>query len=327
MKFVKDTESTGIAQEILEKETREIIVAVAFWGGDAPKLLNISDWKAETIRIVCDATSGACNPTALRFLHEKFAGRFYTNDRLHAKVYWTPKQALITSANASASGLSLEGAETEGNLEAGVLVDEAFLLADIKKWLEDVISNPETVQVDKDVLKIAQKIWDKRRNGRRTQVSSFSSALKNRAALEDTNIFIAHYHDTGRSVDGAARHRQFQRDGLEAANPPVAIGLDVRFLELDDYEFNSVDDIKDYWQKWIIDLNYADPLIWYFPDDKYVVQNKKTVSVPVFGADQLPVGVPSIPILKADIVELRRRWKLKIGKKADRLYPLSALAD
>jgi hypothetical protein len=154
VKFIKDTEA-------LEA------IAVAFWGGDAKKLLQIEKWKAAKIRIICDATSGACNPRTLRYLCTKFPGNVFTNNRLHSKVYWTPTKTLITSANASASGLSLEGAETYGNIEAGVASSEPEILNEVKKWFESTLDLSGTIQVDDQIIKVATQMWKRRRIGRR----------------------------------------------------------------------------------------------------------------------------------------------------------------
>jgi hypothetical protein len=80
-------------------------------GGDAMTKLDIEKWGAENVRIICNATSGACNPKTLDFLMKRFGPQLKTNPKLHAKLYWAPGKMLVTSANASASGLDgTEGA-------------------------------------------------------------------------------------------------------------------------------------------------------------------------------------------------------------------------
>jgi phosphatidylserine/phosphatidylglycerophosphate/cardiolipin synthase-like enzyme len=167
MQFINNGGALKTIAGFLTAEKDDIAIAVAFWGGDAQELLQIENWKAQRVRIVCDATSGACNPQTLQYLRTKFPGNVFANARLHSKVYWTPKKVVITSANASASGLSLEGSETYGNIEAGVMSSEPEILNAIKKWFDSILDLLRTVEVDDEVMKVARRMWKRRRIGRR----------------------------------------------------------------------------------------------------------------------------------------------------------------
>jgi HKD family nuclease len=96
MRFLSEDQTLNTIAEFLSAENAEIALAVAFWGGDGLKRLRTAEWKAKKVRVICDARSGACNPQALKDLKKQIGSNLRTNDRLHAKVYWTPCKVVIT---------------------------------------------------------------------------------------------------------------------------------------------------------------------------------------------------------------------------------------
>ena len=94
MQFVSGKDTLKSVAEFLKSEDVEIALAVAFWGGDAMKRLGVAEWKAKNVRMICNATSGACNPLALKDLRSHIGSNLRTNPNLHAKVYWTPRHSL-----------------------------------------------------------------------------------------------------------------------------------------------------------------------------------------------------------------------------------------
>ena len=98
MRFIGGSHTLELISEFLKSEDTEIALAVAFWGGAAIERLGVGEWKAEKVRVICNATSGACNPKALTALRSHIDLNLRTNPRLHSKVYWTPKRLVITSA-------------------------------------------------------------------------------------------------------------------------------------------------------------------------------------------------------------------------------------
>jgi PLD-like domain len=168
MRFVSGDQTLNAVAAFLSSENAEIALAVAFWGGDALKRLRAAEWKAKKVRVICDALSGACNPQALKDLKKQIGAGLRTNDRLHAKVYWTPSKLIVTSANASASGLSLGDREVEGNIEAGVESTSQELLTAAKRWFDAVFESPKTVEVDDTVIAQAEQMWKTRPHGRRS---------------------------------------------------------------------------------------------------------------------------------------------------------------
>ncbi|HEY1934104.1 MAG TPA: hypothetical protein VGG99_19010 [Acetobacteraceae bacterium] len=108
--------------------------AVAFWGTGSETLF--PKRKDKKIRIICNLKMGGTNPFTLEeFLSPRFAVR--QHDTLHAKVYINDKGAVVTSANASANGLGLEGREQATWNEAGLFSDDPDVVKTIGRWFED----------------------------------------------------------------------------------------------------------------------------------------------------------------------------------------------
>jgi hypothetical protein len=155
--FIYDHNTLKTVRNTLKKEDREIIVAAAFWGKSAIERLGMEEWKAKRVRIICNATSGGCNPKIIEELRERFRRNLRTNPDLHAKVYWTPRKVVITSANASSSGLWSE--ESSGNIEAGLASDFEPLIRSVKSWLDKLYNEYTTAVVDDSVIKLAWDRW------------------------------------------------------------------------------------------------------------------------------------------------------------------------
>lgn len=155
--FVYDNNTLTLVRNMLKAEDREIIIAVAFWGNSAIEKLGVNEWKAKRVKLVCNATSGSCNPNIIDDLRKRFHRRVKTNPSLHAKVYWTPRKVVVTSANASSSGLW--GEESGGNIEAGLASDFEPLVCSIKRWLDKIYQSEKTIIVDEDVIKVAWDRW------------------------------------------------------------------------------------------------------------------------------------------------------------------------
>lgn len=330
MKFVHGYKTLDAIARFLESEKDEIAIAVAFWGGDAKNLLRIENWKAKRIRIICDATSGACNPQALSYLRTKLGKNLFANSRLHAKVYWTPKRVMITSANASASGLSLEDTELDGNIEAGIITSSPDILKAAKIWFEKTLKLKETVEVNDAIMDQATKMWKSRRVDRPSNESivSITAALRDKAVLKDRNIVVCNYRDEGRDEEGNKQHLALQEGWARGqVKPPVSIGKTVEFSCIDDYQ-EQPESLRQYpWSSWVIDLTDPQLVYWYVSDKTETIVNSKTVTIPIYGAKRIPLGGSSIPLTKKDFLELKRRWKSRIGKKNDEWVPLADLAD
>jgi phosphatidylserine/phosphatidylglycerophosphate/cardiolipin synthase-like enzyme len=101
---------------------------------------------------------GGTNPAEIRALMN--AGVHVSqSDILHAKVYLFDNQVIIGSSNASANGLSLQGGETSGWIEANVFCDEAAFCQKASRWFAKLT----TQIITEDDLKNAEEIWLRRR--------------------------------------------------------------------------------------------------------------------------------------------------------------------
>ena len=111
-------------------------VAVAFWGPEAVDLLQMPA-DARSIRVACDAFSGACSPKALGELLRRGA-RVYDSPGLHAKVYLGNGTLVVGSANASANGFGQHIPENGLDLEAASVSRQADDLAEATRWLRRI---------------------------------------------------------------------------------------------------------------------------------------------------------------------------------------------
>jgi hypothetical protein len=327
MEFIGRGTTLQCAVEFLKQERNEIDLAVAFWGRDATSRLEIEKWEASSVRIICNATSGACSPEALEFLMKRFGSQLKTNPKLHAKVYWTPAKLLITSANASASGLALDWENNEVNIEAGVAITSREIIKEVKDWFDETYQSPKTEIVDQNILKIAKQMWANRQNGPQPDRElSLTDALRNKELVFGRNIWVINYEPGERSSEGRQQHDKLQREWkAKRERPPEAIGADIRFTMIEDYEELG---LRGYhWKSWVIDLNEV-PAFWFVPDKNRVIKNRRSKTVPRYGTRRISFGSPhGIKIGNQDMTHLRRMWKTKQGEKNDRWVPLEEFAE
>lgn len=94
---------------------------------------------------------------------KQFGKKARQQDKLHAKVIWTPSAAIVGSANASSNGLPDEERGIDGLIEAGVLVDDAENMAAIESWFDDLYKNSQDINdADLKAAREARKRWSKR---------------------------------------------------------------------------------------------------------------------------------------------------------------------
>lgn len=136
----------------------DVRCAVAFWGNGAEADDFIAN--AGTAEIVCNLSMGGTNPRVIRALLGRGA-KVRQHDQLHAKVYLGPTTAVVTSANASANGLALEGLEQAHWSEAGIEISRSEA-ADVIAWLDKIWSQSRKI-TDQD-LRRAEALWKRRRS-------------------------------------------------------------------------------------------------------------------------------------------------------------------
>lgn len=111
--------------------------------------------------ILCDLLSGGCNPNEIKSLLElsdKDHIQILHLNRLHAKVYWTPTNVIVGSANASANGLGDEG--ELGTIEAALLTDDVTTRNNAATWFDGMWKKGK--KIDDAMLEQAKEAWLRR---------------------------------------------------------------------------------------------------------------------------------------------------------------------
>lgn len=192
------TESS-IAAEVrtLVKTSKEVKLAVAYWGDGACKRLSLAT--AAKLTVICNARSGSCNPKELeRLLELQGRGaRIQTLDDLHAKVYLTREGAIVGSSNASANGQAEDGEAADSLREANLLIDNGEALDTLSTWFDAALEASE--ELNSAIVDEVRAIWgDRNRDSRRKRLTRKHASLLKAArddptAFQNANIFIALY--------------------------------------------------------------------------------------------------------------------------------------
>ncbi|TPG46029.1 hypothetical protein EAH89_25190 [Roseomonas nepalensis] len=189
--------------------------AVAFWGAGSRSLLGSP--ATARIRVVCNLMSGATNPNEIeRMMSQGIDVR--QCDRLHAKLYVSDKEAVVTSANASTNGLGLQAGEQAHWIEAGVVVEAK----EAQAWFNHLWEADSRPIERPDDIDTARRLFTKRQRRRPTR--SFDAFDPD---ADDVPLF--HWTcDAASSLDEAAtsgvdgdpkKIRRRLEDGLEVTGP------------------------------------------------------------------------------------------------------------
>lgn len=177
-------------------------LAVAFWGEGAAEQLGILA-VAKKCRIICNLSTGGTNPKEIRKLIAAGA-TIKQMDKLHAKVYLANGRAIVGSSNASANGLSFQGDDLKGWVEANLFAQEDALTRQLDDWFEKLWKEEARPIKEKDLL-TAELSWSRRRQAARAitspvgKLNLLKTLKKNPEVLSDRRIFITFYH--GESPD------------------------------------------------------------------------------------------------------------------------------
>lgn len=171
MKFLHGSALTKEIQQIV-KTRSSLKVAVAYWGQDALKLTKISP-KRKDVRLLCCLKGGKSDPDVIK----KFGKRVRQHDALHAKVIWTSKRAIVSSANMSSNGLPVEEKNLRGLIEAGVVLTSPDELSKIGQWFDEKYKSARPIT--KDDLKRAKDARPLGGWGQRQVKRSLIDALRN----------------------------------------------------------------------------------------------------------------------------------------------------
>lgn len=133
----------------------QAIIAVPFWGNGAVKTLGLN--VGAPVRIICNLDHPGCNPWVIEKLLD-LKIRVRTNRRLHAKIYATSDVAIVGSSNVSSNGLTAEGEEAKGWIEANVMSRDRNLVDAVGGLFETLWNDkPRTVTVTRAAIAAAKK--------------------------------------------------------------------------------------------------------------------------------------------------------------------------
>jgi hypothetical protein len=136
------------------------------------------------IQILCCLKGGKSDPEVIR----QFGTRARQKDDLHAKVIWTSRGAIITSANASSNGLPEEEYTAAGLIEAGVFIDNGSELSNIRRWFDFLYQRARPIRskdLDAADAARAKRMWSGSRP--RSKKQPLLQALREGGKLEFVN--------------------------------------------------------------------------------------------------------------------------------------------
>ncbi len=213
----------------LFKEKNNARIAVPFWGNTAPEMLGLAGLKSA--KILCNLPSGACNPKIIEPLMADFDVK--SHDRLHGKVYWTPKLAVVGSSNASTNGLVPVGDDLKGWHEANIIVNDIPTLNELKAWFDRLWEEAE--DIDSTLLAEAAAKYKGRKGQSKINLargsSLISTAMKDPDAFRKSPIYLGFFHE-GLS-DPVKKHRnaRARRERKQKIGDRVFRGKDLEYFE------------------------------------------------------------------------------------------------
>jgi hypothetical protein len=162
---------------VRQSEKKPLLFIVAYWGQGIEGELD----ESKEYNILCDLTGGGTNPFIIETLRKRVNVNIKHRSGLHAKVVISENEAVLSSANMSSNGLSLNG---NGNIEAGVRIPKGKQLEAIKDWGRDLWSDSE--EVSDDMIESAKINYSKR------LVYSSSSLMEEASlgAIKSERLFV-----------------------------------------------------------------------------------------------------------------------------------------
>jgi hypothetical protein len=123
------------------RNDREAVIAVPYWGKGAIGLLGIK--RGANIRIICNIDHPGCNPYEIEDIRNLNV-KVWTHPRLHAKIYATPRLAIVGSSNVSSNGLAVEGSASRAWIEANIASGEQFFVDQVQALFGTIFDDPDT---------------------------------------------------------------------------------------------------------------------------------------------------------------------------------------
>ena len=137
------------------------------------------------------------------------AERILQNDRLHAKVYIFDDTAFVGSSNASTNGLSEEGNELAGWMEANAVITDSQTLELLRKRFDFGTVGRPIIDLD---LKKAEKAWKARRRVVIPGASLLDALIYDPERIGLQDIYFAAIDATTLSKEGKREDNLVQRE-------------------------------------------------------------------------------------------------------------------
>ncbi len=159
--FLDDRIAIATEVQRLFRDAREIYCIVAFWGSGAEQLFSgMNRRKIKRTKIVCNLTMGGTNPNVIENLRNT-GFQIRHNPTLHSKVYWIDSGVVVGSANASANGLSLEGRDQDGWLEAAIFSSRESEINTVQQYVNEIWA--QSNMIEPQDMQNAHARWRRRR--------------------------------------------------------------------------------------------------------------------------------------------------------------------
>jgi hypothetical protein len=166
-------------------------LAVAYVTEDVRKLLDVS-FDGREATLICDASSGACNPFVLRDLSNATGMTLYDLRGIHAKTIISDHAVVVGSVNFSAPAL------TKGNIEALAILRDADVVNDATQWFDGLLklSTPlRPILASKSAFQALVAKWQARQQAVRSGRMTILEALNADSSLLDPYFF--HLYERG----------------------------------------------------------------------------------------------------------------------------------
>ncbi|NIJ43502.1 hypothetical protein FHS78_003817 [Parvibaculum indicum] len=327
--FVSGSDILDEVRALIESSQHEIRIAVAFWGKGAVQRIALNKRTDVPVEILCNASSGACNPDAMSELIGLPNVKVKNCNWLHAKVFLSTDALIAGSANVSANGLSLEGhQELKGWNEAAIVSTNGDAIDDAQRWFSAIWDNSNCEEVDDEFIGTIRPVWNARRRARPLSTSTKETDIlsvldSSPEVLTNRGIRVLRYPNENRSEGGEKATEEIRKE-FDDSPPGEKISpiLGATFSRADSYETKQVKDTPEEkrkalagwpWNNWLIDTTDNATLFWFLgPQDSVQKIRQKanvvTFVVPAYGARKLPLSNGAyLTLSRKSLVELRRR--------------------
>lgn len=162
VELLSNPDILSLVKEMCGKTQSKLQIAVAYWGDGALKETELSDRiksNPETVKVICDLESGACNPQEVQCLLDKNV-QVRTLKNFHAKIWICDDVVIVGSANASSNGLGFFNDKTS-NTEAAICVTDKSFAHEARQWFDDQWNHKKAVYAQHRIY-LARLRWKAR---------------------------------------------------------------------------------------------------------------------------------------------------------------------